>query len=298
MEQTVYIDVFFLVNFSMDFLGLFLAASLLGKRRSALRLLLSAIFGGAYACFALIAPLDEVFFGFSFLLDAFSCLIMSAIAVFERRAWRGIFSFAVVFGALSILLGGAMTALFYAFNRLGLDKAFNGGATDSSGDGISVWLFAFLATISGFMALIGGKFLKRKGLRQCGAIEIEYRGRTVCLECATDSGNLLREPISQLPCILVELDAMRGVLSSKFCDCVRRGELDGFSAIDASRIRIVPARTASGDAMLIGIRPDRLRLDMGKGYGTLDAYVVFSCEKISALGARALIPSELALGAA
>ena len=298
MEQTVYIDVFFLVNFSMDFLGLFLAASLLGKRRSVLRLLLSAVFGGAYACFALIAPLDEVFFGFSFLLDAISCFVMSAIAVYERRSLRGVFSFAIVFGALSVLLGGAMTALFYAFNRLGLDDAFKSGAGEASGDGISVWLFAFLATISGFMALIGGKFLKRKGLRQCGAIEIEYRGRTVCLECATDSGNLLREPISQLPCVLVELDSMRGVLSKGFCDCVRRGELDGFSAIDASRIRIVPARTAAGDTMLVGIRPDRLRLDMGKGYGTLDAYVVFSCEKISAHGAKALIPSELALGAA
>ena len=58
MEQTVYIDLFFLINFSMDFLGLFLAAKLLERSKRLLRLALAAIFGGIYACVALISPLN------------------------------------------------------------------------------------------------------------------------------------------------------------------------------------------------------------------------------------------------
>ena len=54
-----------------------------------------------------------------------------------------------------------MTALFYAFNRLGLDRAF-GDAENQSGDGISVWIFAIFASISALIAIFSGKLFKKK----------------------------------------------------------------------------------------------------------------------------------------
>ena len=295
MEQTVYIDLFFLINFSMDFLGLFLTAKLLGRSKKLFRLALAAIFGGLYACFALIVPIESYLQFFSFFIDALACVAMSFIAIFERRAWKGIFSFSLVFGAISILLGGAMTALFYAFNRLGLDKLFSGGQEHS--DGISVYIFAIFAAISGFAALLGGKLFKKKGLRQSGMLEIEYRGRKKHISCFCDSGNLLREPISQIPCILVELDAVRGIFSDSFYECIKQGDFEKISFSESSRIRMIPAKSASGDTLLVGIRPDFVRLDMGKGQTAVEAYIAFSVEKISANGAKALVPSELVIGA-
>ena len=296
MEQTVYIDLFFLINFSMDFLGLFLAAKLLERSKRLLRLALAAIFGGIYACVALISPLNACIPTVSFVIDAVACVVMSFIAVFERKTWRGAFSFALVFGAVSILLGGAMTALFYAFNRLGLDKAFGNGEAQS--DGLSVYIFAIFAAISGFTALIGGRFLKRKALRQSGRLELRYCGRSETLECMCDSGNLLREPISQLPCILVELEALNKLFSKSFCEAVRCGNFEKIPLSEAGRVRMIPIQSAAGEALLVGFRLDDIRLDMGKGAVSVDAYVAFSTEKISAHGAKALIPSELAFGAA
>ena len=294
MEQTVYIDLFFLINFSMDFLGLFLAAKLLGRSKRLFRLALAALFGGFYACFTLIVPLENYLSVFSFAIDALACLIMSFIAIFERRAKRGVFSFALVFGATSILLGGAMTALFYAFNRLGLDKAFAGESEQS--DGLSVYVFAIFAAISGATALFGGRFFKRKAMRRNGVIEIKYRISSVKLTCMCDSGNLLREPISQLPCILTELEALKGFISKELYDAVKNGNIEQIPQREMSRIRMIPIQSASGQALLIGFRPDRVLLDMGKGAACVDAYVVFSTEKISACGACALVPSELAFG--
>ena len=300
MEQTVYIDIFFLINFSMDFLGLFLGSRLLGRRESLLRLFLAAAFGGAYACFTLIFSFDSISPLLSFALDAIACLVIAFIAAFHRKAWRGVLSFAVVFGAVSILLGGAMTALFYAFNRLGLDKAF-GGEENQGGDGISVWIFAIFASLSTLIALFGGKLFKKKIMRQSGFLEIEYGKRKIKLECICDSGNLLREPISQLPCILVEFEAVQKIFSKEFCAFVKNGDFEKlpysiFS--ESNRVRMIPVKTASGATLLVGIRPDFVRLDMGKGYTELDAYIVFSKEKISANGTKALVPSELVLGAA
>lgn len=294
MEQTVYIDLFFLINFSMDFLGLFLATRLLGRSGSILRLVLASIFGGLYSCITLIFPLQTLSL-LSLAIDALACLMMAFIAVFKRKAPRGVISFALVYGAVSILLGGAMTALFYLFNRLGLDKVFSGVEAES--DGISVYIFAIFAALSGGATLLGGRFFRRRALRQGGAIEIEYRGRRVSLTCICDSGNLLREPISQRPCILVELDSLSGLLSDSILRYIKSGALDKIPHTEASRIRMIPASGAVGRSLLIGFRPDRILLDMGKGATYVDAYLAITEAKISANGARALIPSELAISA-
>ena len=293
MVQTVYIDIFFLINFSMDFLGLFLGIKLLGYKKSLIRLILAALFGGVYASVSLILSLDSISPLLSFAVDAVACIVMAFIAIFHKRALKSVFSFALVFGAISILLGGAMTALFYLFNRLGLDKAFSGGDTQIN-DGMSVWLFAIFAAISGGGAILGGRFLKRKTMHRSGYIEIEYRGKSVKAPCICDSGNLLREPISQNPCILVELDAIKGLFSRSFCECIRRGTLEKIPLSEACRIRMIPASGAFGEDLLVGMRLDSVRVDMGKGSTGVEAYIVLVTEKISAQGAKALVPSEIA----
>ena len=297
MEQTVYIDIYFLINFSMDFLGLFLGVRILGRRESLWRLSLAALFGGLYACLSLIASLDAVSSMLSFALDALACIVMAFIAVFHKENRRGFLSFSLVIGAISILLGGAMTALFYVFNRLGLDEAF-GGAGEQNTDGLSVWLFAIFAALSGFMAIVGGRFLRKRSMCRSGYIEIEYRKRRVRIDCICDSGNLLREPISHLPCVLVELDAVKGIFSSRLYDCVKGGSLGDSALPEANRLRMIPARGAVGAGLLVGILPDAVRLDMGKGSVAVDAYIVLSRDKISAQGAKALVPSDLVFGAA
>ena len=189
-----------------------------------------------------------------------------------------------------------MTALFYAFNKIGVDKWFS--PQGETADSASVWLFVILASLSGIFALLGGNFLKKKGLRQRGFLEIEYQGKKVSVSCLCDSGNLLREPISGLPCVIVEVDALGDVFSASFRASVKKGDIISLSSRDASRIRMVPARSASGDSLLFGMRVDCLRIDMGKGATEVEAYLVFSAESISADGVKALVPSELALGAA
>ena len=295
--QTVYIDIFFLINFSMDFLSLFLASRLLSRKVKILRLALSALLGGFYACFSLVFSFSAHLGVFSLAVDALACLLMAFIAIFSRKNLRGVFSFALVFGAVSILLGGAMTALFALFNRMGLDSLLHGNSADTD-DGISVWLFAVFALISAFLTLVGGKFLRRKSLRQEGMVEIAYRGKSVSLPCVCDSGNLLREPISRLPCIVVDPDAVAGIFSSNLIRAAKSGDFLCLDGYDSAKIRLIPTATATGETMLLGMRVDSVSLDMGKGACEVSAYIAFSREPIVAKGVKALVPSELCLGTA
>ena len=156
MEQTVYLDLFFLINFSMDFLGLFLSAKLLSRHLSVKRSILASVFGGAYACITLMFSFGGLL---GLIIDVLACGIIGMIAVLKKRKLKAAAFFSIVYAAVSIVLGGFMTVSFTFFNKIGLDKMFG---TDEGGGGISVWLFALLALLSGVASLLGGRFFKKK----------------------------------------------------------------------------------------------------------------------------------------
>ena len=76
MQQIVYGDLFFLINFSMDFLCLFLVAKLLSRPLSTLRLSLASALGGVYSVGALFLP--EGLLGI--ILDLVCCIGICLIA--------------------------------------------------------------------------------------------------------------------------------------------------------------------------------------------------------------------------
>lgn len=291
MEQTVYIDIFFLINFSMDVLCFFITSRLLSHRLSMIRGLIASAAGGIYACAALLVAADGVP---AFLLDMAAGVLMSFIAVKKKGNTREVLGYSVVYIAVSALLGGVMTALFSFFNKLGLPELWGG---ESTSDGLSVWLFALLAALSGALALFGGRIWKKRSVRQGGCVEIAYGGARIRLDALCDSGNLLTEPISSKPCIIAEKSELEKILPRGMRQMIDTGNGDGLAARDAGRIRVIPTRTVNGSGMLYALRADEVRLNMGKGWCTVDVYVALSEFRADAGGAKALVPSVLAGGA-
>lgn len=290
MEQTVYVDLYFLINFSMDFLGLFLAARLLSYRVHPARCVLAAAFGALYACLSLFVLPSGVI---GTVVDIAACGIMGVIALKRRKNLRQVGAYSLVYAAVSILLGGFMTVLFSFFNKLGLDKLVGGEQTS---DGISVWLFALLAAISGALSFFGGRIFKKKSSRKYGSVRVSYRGRRVSFGALCDSGNLLREPISAKPCIVADVRLMDEIFSPLSARAIKSGQLFELDATDSGRIRVIPAETVNGGGLLYALRADSVSIDMGRGWCEVDAYIAFSSVDIGD-AARALIPSELAFGA-
>lgn len=290
MEQTVYIDIFFLINFTMDFLCFFLVSKLLSTRLVTKRAVLASALGGVYACASLFVYLTGVT---AVIVDILACVAMCAVAMKPKGSFSGIFGFSVVYTAVSMVLGGMMTALFSFFNKMGLDKVM-GDEGDS--DGISVWLFVLLAIISGAAALFGGRFFKKKSSRHEGRVEISYKGKTTYLKAMCDSGNLLVDPISGKPCIIADIAAMEKILPEGMSELLKSDRTELLGAEDMKRVRVVPARTVSGGGMLYAIKADVIRIDMGKGWRETDALVALCTIGDNAQGAEALIPSSLAFG--
>ena len=286
-DTTVYVDLYFMINFSMDFLCLYITARLLCPRVSPLREALAAAVGGGYAVAALFLPVGSYL---ALAIDAAACLLIVAVAFFRPSEPFRLLLYAPVFAAISMILGGVMTALFNLLNKTGLPDAVG-----SEGDGISVWLFALLAIISGAVTLFFGGYFKGRMSKRAVDAEITFMGKTVRVSGMSDSGNLLKDPIFGRPCIVADIDAIAAILPEELYFAAKSGagELCGVSTELQKRIVLVPTRTATADRLLVGIRPDSVRLLVSKkGYG-VDAPVVLTELKGGAGESKLLVPAEL-----
>jgi len=288
MGESVYVDLFFLINFSMDFLCFFLTSKLLHRRASTLRLLAASALGGVYADLALFFVIGRLL---SLIFDVGACALMCLIALGERKKLKSLPLYVLVYTAISMALGGIMTALFTLFNRTSILD----GAEPSEGDGISVWTFFLLALISGLLTLLGGRFFRKKTAQTRASISVSYQGKTVRLSALTDSGNLLREPLSGTPCIVADLGAMSALLPREVILAAKNDptSIEKISPKHAKSLRMIPANTAAGRGILLGLRAEKITVDCGKGEKTVDATIALSDLGNGADGSDALLPSEL-----
>ena len=285
MEQTVYVDLYFMINFSMDFLCFYLASKLLGIRLSALRAALASVAGGVYANLSLIWGIGG-FWGLA--VDALCCSLMCVIAFGVRKKARRLPVYILVYVAVSMTLGGFMTALFNLLNRTAL------GDIQSAEDGISAWLLAVLAAISAALTLVGGRYFRRRTSKKNVNLKISVGGKETGVSALCDSGNMLRDPISGKLCVIASVDALKDILPREVVSAVHDGG-KSVGALSAAVVgmRIIPAKTAAGDSMMFAVKPERISVEDVRGSYTVDALLALSSMGEISDGATALFPTEL-----
>ncbi len=295
MEVEVYADLLFLINAGMDWLCLSLVARLLHKRGSFIRLIPAAAVGGIYAVLALFWETGTVT---ALWIDMGVCLFMCAIAYLKREdhSLRRWLCATALYLLVSMLMGGIMTALFRLLNRIGAAQTLPTG-----GDGIGAWIFAIVAFVGGAFSLWGGRLFRRSvSVRTC-TVTLKMADRRVDLPAVVDTGNLLRDPIGGRAVICVNQESIFPLLSPSLAAFVRAGEMDVslLDKEDARRLRLIPAGTATGSQLLIGLRPDHVVLSSEKNRNEreVDAVIAISRTPLAApneIGEiAALVPAEL-----
>ncbi|MBQ9785367.1 MAG: sigma-E processing peptidase SpoIIGA [Clostridia bacterium] len=286
MQGEVYADLYFLVNMGMNLLSLMLAARLLHRPVKRWRAILAAASGGLYAVLALLFGSHGVL---GFLADVALAFVMCAITFAERggRFSRLIKCTAVQF-LTSILLGGVMTALYSLLNRLNLPLEA------LQGDGISVWLFVLLSAAAGLATARGGKFLRRSDVTKSVCVCAKTEGRVLKFTALVDSGNLLCDPISGRGVIVVDRKKLLPALPVALRDALAKDTPTEWmrDARCARMIRLIPAKTATGERLLPALSPDELLLGEGAGASPADYLLAPADLGDAACGFDAIIPLE------
>ena len=289
MVTDIYADLLFLINFSMDYLCLYICARVLHRKMSLAKMIISASIGGIYSVISVVADLS----GFiSLAVDVGVCVVMCAIVFAEKhRRISSTLLCSFLFIGISMMTGGAMTAIFNLLNRLELPL-------DAIGeDGISPYLFAVLAIISGLITLRSGKMLSKRSTISTCTLKVKIKGKEASFTALSDSGNLARDPLGDKPIIILDRENFSKIADMSFFEELACGKTP--QNIPYRNTRIIPVKTAIGTSLLIAISPDKLTIEAydSKKNRTLtadvDALVAPSDIGKIAEGCNAIIPAEI-----
>ncbi len=238
----LYIDLYFLLNFTVDALILSVCRRALGYRRRLWRILLGALAGALYSVFTLFVTLPcSILFHLAFgVLMLLLCLGYGNLRRFLRLC--------MLFFGVSFLLGGAIGAL-----SRGLASLRNGGGR------LGVMAILLLALPVALLCL----FLSSapKGSGKTATVTLSGKRGQLSFSGYVDSGNRAREPLENIPVVMANAALSRKVfalLSSEplphdchaHADCFRRLPL-----------RLIPVETVAGKRVLAALKFEDAILD-------------------------------------
>lgn len=238
--ETLYADIYFLINFTVDILSLHFAAAFAKVPISKIRLiLLSSAFSGLSLLFVIfVESLWITVIGN--LVVAFSLIFASArhIGVLRR------FKLALAFYALMTLIGGIVTFIYnLIFEHFPMEEY--GGGVNRGLLLVALTILLAFGVIKMLLFLFSGSTAEKYA-----DVELELLGCSVRLFALIDSGNLLRDPMDSTPVMLIKERAARELFSGGIPD-LKLGvpkELEKY-------VRIIPTKGKSGNIIEYGIRP-------------------------------------------
>lgn len=285
MEQTVYVDLLFFVNFCMDFQCLFLVAKLLRRPFSVARGALSSALGALWACAALFLPVGGAL---SLLLDLAVCLLMCLLVFSGGAKKRQIFvPFALYFG-VSAAMGGLMSAMAELLSRLELPAIESGSQVSSSA-------FLLLAAAGGLATLAFARLCQRRAKHTRATLTLTMEGKTLTVTGIVDTANLLRDPISGRPVVILAQDAASEWLPSLFPRAPRAPAalLSSLPTALARHARLLPTSTVTGEGLMLALLPDTALLDAGRGAHPVELLVSAAPLEGISSECEALLPVSL-----
>lgn len=286
MGETVYVDILFMINFSMDFLCFYICSRIFGYKPAISRTVLASALGGAYSVFIICIDLHG---GVRLPLDISVLLFMCMLA---GSGGRPRLLNAAAYAGVSAALGGIMTAIFSMLSSGGL---LDGGGEAGEGE-MSAWAFALVAAAGAAASLVGGSRLRRRRVERRVRVRVSFGDRMTEFDGMVDSGNLLCDPLSGKRVMICELTALEGMIDPRTAAMIRGGGITArHAALGAEKLRVIPASGALGDGLLCALLPSGIRITDPESGRVREADMLIAPvpRRLSADGCRALLPADV-----
>lgn len=263
--MVLYADVLFAINFSMDFISLFLTSLVMHRRVGKIRILTAACIGGLYSIFEILVEVLPVI---GLIINLSTSVIICLVCFKEKKVSSFLITLAMFWG-ISALLGGFMSLLYSAFNKLfykyiseySYSEAYNGAR------------FIIIASIAIIASLGFSKMFVKKSKMQVKEVTIETEEEVYKLTGIVDSGNLLSEPLTGRGVILVSSNSSLG---------------KEITSSPEYKTRFIPYSGVEKEGIIKGIVPKKVIIDNLERRA-----VIASVDRESFAGYDALIPASL-----
>ena len=222
--MTIYLDVIFLENLILNFIILLAVGIETKTKIKFIKITLSSIVGSTYAVIAYM--LNNSFFNGIFMKILLS-VVMIYIA-YETNNVKKLLKMILYFYLTSFAFGGGALALIYIVNTGKI--SIQNGIIQGNYTILTIMMGVIIAFILLIMAfrLIKGKISKKDFI--CN-IEIKIEEKNISTKAMIDTGNLLKEPITNIPVVVVESNLLKNIIPNEILE-----NIDSILGGDLSKI--------------------------------------------------------------
>lgn len=246
----VYIDVLFLENFIVDFAVLYITLRISQIKISIKRTLISSIIGGLYTCTLLFKSINFLSYPAFGILVAFFIVY---IATLSKKIFE-LIKITIIFFLVSFLISGFSLSLYCMTSGYTIGNKFT-----ISKFSIKILLLSIL-----IIYILTDRiyyYIKSKIVIKNCIYTIKFQiNKKYVVKAFLDTGNELREPVTNLPCVLIE----EGILDEK---------------IDEKKFYYISYSTIDNDGKLKGFKVSNMILTDNQNRNTVIDVILCPCRQ-------------------
>ena len=259
--MTIYLDVVIVENLIMDAIIIYATAIVLKVKIRHLRIIISSLIGAIYSVLSYISDL-EIYN--NLFLKIFLSIVMVYIA-FSPQNIKTLMKQILIFYLTSFLFGGVAFALIYVIKPQ--EILMKNGLFLGMYPLKTVFLGAIVATAILITAFKVVKSNITKKDMMCN-VSIELNNKTVNIKTMIDTGNMLKEPITNTPVVVVEHTLLYECIPKEILNNLENILGGDFEKITEdirneyiSKLKLIPfSSLGKQNGMLLGIKPQYLKI--------------------------------------
>ena len=287
IEKTIYGDILTVINFTMDYLALYITAKIMHLKPHPKKLTISAILGAIYSLIIIAFNLNTFF---TVTISIITSILLTKIA-YGKQKYTVLFKNTLVFYIVNFALGGGITAICNILNIWQNKRGISiNGTFDTIYGDLPFGMLVIVALFCGILSTVSGKIIKERSAKKECDLEIAINNNKKNVKALIDSGNFLKEPISGKPVIIVGFDTVRSILPIDMFEIFKTNNINISSELfQKTKLRFIPTTTLGGQRLLLALSPDFV----GVNEKETDAYIAIDTQNGEYGGYTAIVPEIL-----
>lgn len=273
--MTIYLDVIFLENIVINYIILYVTGSISKSKIKQKKILLGALIGAIYS---IIYYLLKLKIYSSFIIKIILSIVIIYVA-FDSNNFKDLLKKVLLFYLSSFVFGGAAIAIIYMVNFQNITIQ-NGVLVGS----YTIKTILIGIVVAYFTILIAFKIIKTKISKKDLICDISVRlnNKNIKTKVLIDTGNLLKEPITNLPVIVIEHTLLYDVMPKDILNNLEKVLGGDFSKIPDdikdeyfSKLKVIPfSSLGKQNGMLLGIKGEDLTVYLKDETKKIDKVII------------------------
>lgn len=258
MKEVIFIDVLIIENFFMNYLLLYFINRFCKCRSKKWRIIIAAFIGAMYVLVVFYPDL-HVFYS---VIMKFMISILMIIVAFSPHGLRDFLKITILFYLEAFIIGGFLLGIFYLSN--GAPEVINGALYISSISPSPEYIIVG-SIIAIILVKFGFDYFEGYYINEKTKVELDIvlNQRSCSVTALIDTGNSLKDPITNVPVIIVYYKTIIDILPDELREVILKDysyEILKIRIMESelkSRVRIIPYKALGVEnGILIGIRMD------------------------------------------